>query len=170
MVETRTLWQKHTDEHKENDKNLPRTKPLYKYRIGMTNSSHSENGVIWWTVESTLTPEEEVAVLTQLYPEHDDIDNMAQFFKESYPEQTEWQIWHKELNKYVGIPFDGCCNELFDWERNKDVTIDEKIFALENGHKFVPIPGDDIIPDYQATFMFMREPRWHYTLDGVDWI
>ena len=170
MVETRTFWQKYTDEFTEKDGNLPRRKPLYKYRVGMTNSSHSLNGVIWWTVESTLTPEEELNALQQLYPTHEDIDGMAGFFKESYPEQTEWQIWVKELNRYVGIPFDGCCNELFDWERNKNVGVDEKIFALENGHKFIPIPGDDIIPDYQATFMFMREPRWHYTLDGVDWI
>lgn len=169
MVETRTFWQKHTDEFREKDGNLPRRKPVYRYRIGMTNSSHSENGVIWWNVESTLNLEEELNALKQLYPTHEDIDGMAEFFKQSYPEQTTWKIWHKDLNKYVPIPFNACCNELFDWEANKDVGVDEKIFALENGHKFIPIPADDIKPDYHATFMFMREPKWHYTVDGVDW-
>jgi len=130
MVETRTLWQKHTDEFREKDGNLPRRKPLYKYRVGMTNSSHSENGVIWWTEESTLTPEETLNVLSQLYPEHEDIDGMAQFWKESYPEETTWQQWHKDLNRYVPMPFDACCDELFAWERNKDVTIDENAYIM----------------------------------------
>ena len=169
MVETRYLWEKHRDEFIEKDTELPRKKPQYQYRVGMTQSTESENGVIWVKVETAEEPKQFCEWLQKMYPKWNDINHHMIAHKKNFPEETSYQIWHKELNKYVGIPFDGCCDELFDWERNKDVGVDEKIFAEEHGHKFIPIPGDDIIPDYQATFMFMREPKWHYTVDGVDW-
>ena len=163
MVEQRLFWEKYRD---ESDSRFP----TYTYRVGMTTSSHSFNGMIWKTIQSSLPPEEELKMLQQLYPTYDMIDGMMGFYKREHESTTTYQWWDDALKKYRPYPFDCCSEELFDWERNKDVGYDEKIFALENGHKFVPIPGDDIKPDYHATFMFMREPKWHYTVDGCDWL
>ncbi len=162
LVEQRLFWEKHRDESKEKY-------PTYTYRVGMTQSSHSINGMIWKTIHSSLPPEEEVKMLQQLYPTYDDIDNMMGFYKREHESTTTYQWWNESYKKYQPYPFDFCSQELFDWDRNKDVTYDEKEFAIAHGHRFTPIPGDDIKPDYHATFMFMREPKWHYTVDGVDW-
>ena len=43
MIEQRLFWEKHRDESKEKH-------PIYTYRVGMTQSSHSDNGMIWKTL------------------------------------------------------------------------------------------------------------------------
>ena len=63
MVEQRLFWEKYRD---ESDSKFP----TYTYRVGMTASSHSQNGVIWKTLQSSLPPEEELKILKQLYPTH----------------------------------------------------------------------------------------------------
>ena len=118
MVEQRLFWEKYRD---ESDSKFP----TYTYRVGMTTSSHSINGMIWKTIQSSLPPEEELKMLQQLYPTYDMIDGMMGFYKREHESTTTYQWWDDALKKYRPYPFDCCSEELFDWERNIDVGYDE---------------------------------------------
>ena len=152
------------------------TNKCYTYRIGTTRARFKNSfginctTIVYATLTESLNVEE---MMVSLY-------RSPTFYTDLLQEAYEYKSNNREWNRpgwMTGVTevefFDDMADELFDYSRNKDVTREDVRKAEDrqkgNSVKIIPVAGEDIKPDYSAVFMYMREPSWHYTINGVDW-